>query len=286
MRPRVTRPRGATRSTRASLRGPLALLVAFVALGIALPFVAPEPGFALRESFEPPSAAHWLGTADNGVDVLGARARGARLAAFVALVVTGLAVSLGAALGTWAGYAGGRVDAFVGALMDLLQAFPALVLQVALLALVERPTLAHLVLALVLPGWVIYGRLARAEARTLRTRPFVEAARALGASTPRVLFRHVGPSLAGPLVVQATSGIGGVVLAEATLAFLGLGPGSSLAAGEGALAGPSWGALLDQGTAVLLRFPHVALASGAAIAATVLAFQLAGDIARDALDPR
>ncbi|MEM1415215.1 MAG: ABC transporter permease, partial [Myxococcota bacterium] len=243
-------------------------------------------GFALRESFAGHSAAHWLGTADNGVDVLGALARGARLAALIGLGVTGLAVAIGAALGTWAGYAGGRVDAAVSGLMDLLQAFPALVLQVALLAVVERPTLGHLVVALVVPGWVIYARLARAEALTLRRREFVEAARALGASTPRILLRHVGPSLAGPLVVQATAGIGGVVLAEATLAFLGLGPGASLGGGEGAFAGPSWGALLDQGTAVLLRFPHVALASGAAIALTVLAFQLAGDVARDALDPR
>ncbi|MEO0324887.1 MAG: ABC transporter permease [Myxococcota bacterium] len=271
---------------RATLRGPLAVLGAFVAIGVVLPLVAPEPGFALEESFLPPSPAHWLGTADNGVDVLGALARGARLAAFVALAVTGSCLALGAVLGTWAGYAGGRIDAGLSSLMDLLQAFPALVLQVALLALVERPTLGHLVLALVLPGWVIYGRLARAEARVLRARPFVEAARALGASTPRVLFRHVAPSLAGPLVVQATSGLGGVVLAEATLAFLGLGPGSSQGGGEGMFAGPSWGALLDQGTAVLLRFPHVALASGAAIAVTVLAFQLAGDVARDALDPR
>ncbi|MCA9611896.1 MAG: ABC transporter permease, partial [Myxococcales bacterium] len=129
----------------------------------------------------------------------------------------------------------------------------------------------HVVLALCIPGWVLYARIARAEALRLRGAEFVQAAVALGASPSRVLLRHVVPNLLGPIVVQATTAFGGVVLAESTLSFLGLGPSD----------GVSWGALLDQGSAVLLRFPHVALVSGAAIAATVLGFNLAGDAARD-----
>jgi ABC-type dipeptide/oligopeptide/nickel transport system permease subunit len=110
----------------------------------------------------------------------------------------------------------------------------------------------------------------------LREREFVEAARALGVPTHQVLRRHVVPNLLGPLVIQATTGLGVVILAEATLSFLGLGPGKAV----------SWGALLDQGTSVLLRFPHVALFSGGAIALTVLGFNLTGDWLRDRLDPR
>ncbi len=155
------------------------------------------------------------------------------------------------------------------------KAFPAIVLNIAVLALVARPGLIHLIVALSVNGWVLYG-VARAETLTLREREFVEAARALGIPTHEVLLRHVIPNLLGPLVIQATTGLGVVILAESTLSFLGLGPGKAV----------SWGALLDQGTSVLLRFPHVALFSGGAIALSVLGFNLTGDWLRDRLDPR
>ena len=167
------------------------------------------------------------------------------------------------------------MDDAISGLADLVQAFPAVLLNIAILALVARPGIGHVILALSANGWVLYARLARAETLALREREFVTAARALGADERRVLTRHVLPNLAGPLVVQATAGFGGVVLMESTLSFLGLGPSGTL----------SWGSLLDQGSAVLLRFPHVALASGAAIGLTVLSFNLAGDALRDALDP-
>jgi peptide/nickel transport system permease protein len=230
----------------------------------------------LAHAYELPSARHWLGTTDNGVDMLRALVYGARLAALISLSVVGISVSVGGLLGALAGLRGGRFEWALMALCDLLQAFPAVLLNIAILALVARPGVGHIVLSLSFSGWVLYARLARAEALSLREREFVLAARALGARESRVLVRHLLPNLAGPLLVQATAGLGGVILMESTLSFLGLGPAQAV----------SWGSLLDQGSSVLLRFPHVALLSGGAIAGVVLAMNLAGDALRDALDPR
>jgi peptide/nickel transport system permease protein len=256
----------------------VALVALFAAAAVLGPWVAPhDPAHIdLDAEYLPPSAEHPMGTGDNGVDLLSAVLHGARLAGMVAVVVVTVSLVLGAVLGTVAGYWGGRIDHLVMGLADLVQAFPAVVLNVAVLAVVARPGLLHLVLALVSNGWVVYARVARAQALSLREREFVQAARALGCSEVRVVLRHLLPNLGGPLVVQATSGLGAAVLAESTLSFLGLGPGKAA----------SWGALLDQGSAVLLRFPHVAMVSGAAIAFTVLGFNLAGDWLRDRIDPR
>lgn len=261
------------------LRAPSAwvcvLFLLLASLGPLLVSAAPE-AIDLAHMYELPSARHWLGTADNGVDLASALAHGARLAAIISISVVGISLSVGAVLGALAGMRGGRFDALVMALCDLLQAFPAVLLNIALLSVVARPSVEHVVLSLSVSGWVLYARLARAEVLSLREREFVSAARALGATEWRVLFLHLLPNLGGPLLVQATTGFGGVILMEATLSFLGLGPARAV----------SWGALLDQGSSVLLRFPHVALTSGFAIAAVVLGFNLAGDVVREALDPR
>jgi peptide/nickel transport system permease protein len=139
------------------------------------------------------------------------------------------------------------------------------------------PAIEHLVLALALTGWVGYARLARAQVLALREREFVLAARALGASTPRIFLRHLVPNIAGPIIVQATFGLPGVILAEVALSFLGLGvpPGT-----------PSWGALLEAGAQYLLVAPHLALVPGIAVVLTVLGFNFLGDGLRDRLDPR
>lgn len=268
-------------SIRSHLRktpiGPMIIVVFFVT-GLIGPWVAPYDPMAidLLHEYEPPSFEHLLGTGDNGIDILSALLHGARLAAVVGLIVVGVSLAFGTMLGTWAGYHGRLIDHVVTGIADLVQAFPAIVLNIAVLALVAKPGLMHLVVALAINGWVLYARLARAETLTLREREFVEAARALGVPTHEVMRRHIIPNLLGPLVIQATTGLGVVILAESTLSFLGLGPGKAV----------SWGALLDQGTSVLLRFPHVALFSGGAIAVTVLGFNLTGDWLRDRLDPR
>lgn len=250
----------------------------FVLLGIGGPWLAPYDPLAidLRHQFEGPSWRHLLGTADNGIDLLSALLHGARLALVVGSVVTGIALIVGASVGIAAGYLGRTVDHAVSGVADVMQAFPAIVLNIAILALVDRPGLGHLILALSVSGWVLYARIARADTLSLRDRDFVQAAVALGASRTRVIFRHLLPNAGGPLVIQATTGFGATVLAEASLSFLGLGPGAVI----------SWGGLLEQGSSVLLVFPHVMLLSGGAIALTVLGFNLAGDALRDWLDPR
>jgi len=256
----------------------VAIVGVFWLVAIIGPWIAPHDpaSIDLHHQYELPSAAHLLGTADNGVDILSVLLHGARLGGMVSLLVVAISLLIGTTLGAVAGYRAGLADHAVTGLADLLQAFPAILLNIAILALVSRPGISHLVFALAVNGWVLYARIARASTFTIREREYVQAARALGMSQTRILVRHILPNLAGPLVVQATAGLGIVILAESTLSFLGLGPGT----------GTSWGALLDQGSSVLLRFPHVALFAGGAIAITVLGFNLAGDWLRDRLDPK
>ena len=250
----------------------------FVLLAAVGPWLSPHAPSAidLSAQFALPSARHWLGTADNGVDVLSVLLHGARVAAVVAFGSVSLSLLVGSSLGLLAGYRGGRTDYLVTGLADVVQAFPGVLLNIAVLSLVARPGILHVVLALSASGWVLFARIARAQALLLREGEMVAAARLLGGSELHILTRHVAPNAMSPLVVQASAALGGAVLAESTLSFLGLGPSTSA----------SWGSLLDQGSAVLLRFPHVALLAGAAIAVTVLCFNLAGDGLRDLLDPR
>jgi peptide/nickel transport system permease protein len=256
----------------------VAVVAGFFVLALIGPWLAPYSPLAidLAHEFELPSLQHWLGTTDNGVDILSVLLHGARLSGVVAMGTVSASLLIGAALGTFAGYRGGRVDHVVTGLCDLVQAFPSIVLNVAVLALTAQPGLLQLLVALIVHGWVLFARVARANALVLREAEFVLAARALGISEWGVLSRHVLPNLGGPLVVQATAALGTAVLAESTLSFLGLGPGAAA----------SWGALLDQGSAVLLRFPHVALIAGGTIALNVYGANRAGDFLRDHLDPR
>jgi peptide/nickel transport system permease protein len=266
------------RAQRRRLPFGVVVVCMFALVAVAGPWLAPYAPSAidLEAQYQLPNAQHWLGTSDNGVDVLSVLLCGARLSGVVALCSVGISLLLGAALGAFAGYRGGKTDHMVTGLADLVQAFPAVVLNIAILALVARPGVPHLILALSANGWVLFARIARAQTLLLRQSEFVAAARLLGAPEPHILLHHIAPNALGPLVIQATSALGGAVLAEATLSFLGLGPGTSA----------SWGALLDQGSAVLLRFPHVALIAGGTIALTVLGFNLAGDFVRDRLDPK
>lgn len=263
---------------RGWIRAGTVLALGFAFFAIFGPLLAPmsPSSIDLRHEYELPSLAHLLGTADNGVDILSALLHGARLAGIVALGSVGLSLLIGAPLGALAGHRGGTTDRIVMGLADVVQSFPSIVLHVAVVALIARPSVIVVVLALAANGWVGHARLARAQALSVGQREFITAARALGASEARVVLRHLLPNLAGPLVVSATGALGAAVLAESTLSFLGLGPGLAT----------SWGALLDQGASVILRFPHVALVSGGALAVTVLALNLAGDELRDALDPR
>jgi peptide/nickel transport system permease protein len=261
--------------------GPLvggALILVFFVLALLGPLLAPFPPEQqnLDHLLELPSRAHWLGTDENGCDLLSQLLYGARLAAVISLSVVGLCLVVGTAVGTIAGYFGGRVDEAIMRLVDVLLAFPGILLNLAIVAIVPTAGVGVFVFALAVNGWVGYARVARGQVLEVREREFVTAARAIGASPWRVMARHVVPNILTPLVVQATFGFAGVILVEASLSFLGL----------GRLHPYSWGALLAQGTTYLWRTQHLAMAPGLAIAAVVLGCNLLGDGLRDRLDPR
>ena len=255
-----------------------ALIALFFAMALFGPLVAPYHPEAqnLDHLLELPSRAHWLGTDENGCDLLSQLLYGARLAAGISLSVVGLCLIVGTAIGTIAGYFGGRVDEAIMRLVDVLLAFPGILLNLAIVAIVPSAGVGVFVFALAVNGWVGYARVARGQVLEVREREFVTAARAIGASPFRVMARHVVPNILTPLVVQATFGFAGVILVEASLSFLGL----------GRLHAYSWGALLAQGTTYLWRTQHLAMAPGLAIAAVVLGCNLLGDGLRDRLDPR
>jgi len=223
-----------------------------------------------------PSAAHPLGQDGLGRDVLARIVLGARVSFGVAAAVVAISLLLGVGVGSTAALAGGWTDLAIARVIDVVLAFPGLLLAIALAA-VRGPGVANVVLALAALGWTGYARLARSEVARIRRAPFVEAARALGASPLALVVRHMLPLAAPALLVQATFGVSGAIVAEASLSFLGLGVPPPT---------PSWGTMLDEGRQFLLVAPHLVLAPGVALAGTVLALQLAGDRLRERLDVR
>lgn len=260
-----------------------AMLAVFVVVGIAGPQLAPyEVGpraFDLAHRFEGPSAAHWLGTDSNGLDALSQLLGGARSALQVSVVVVAITAAIGLALGAVAGWYRGVVEEVLMRFVDILMSFPGILLNIAIVAVVAHPGLAVMIAALCANGWVGYARVARGQVLALRERDYVAAAVALGASNRRILFRHLVPNLLGPALVQMSFGFGSVILVEAALTFLGLGPQVD----------HTWGAMLDQARNFLWKTEWVklyALVPGLAIMWVVLAANLLGDGLRDRLDPR
>ena len=250
----------------------------FVCAAIIGPWLSPQSPWAqnLDQVLSPPDRHHWLGTDENGGDLLSMLLHGARMALLVAGTTVTVSLLVGTTLGAIAGYVGGWVDEAIMRLVDVLLSFPGILLNLAVVALAKRPSIGFIVFALAINGWVGYARVARGQTLAMREREFVLAARAAGATWPRMLFRHIIPSILGPLIVQATFGFGGVVLVEASLSFLGLGPAIPF----------SWGSLLSQGTSYLWRSTHLAAVPGAAIAMVILGCNLLGDSLRDRWDPR
>lgn len=256
----------------------LCVAALWVAVALLAPWLAPYgPGsIDLSNELAAPSARHWFGAGENGIDVLTHVLYGARVSLVVSVFAVLLSAGVGVVLGGIAGYAGGLLDEGLMRVVDVVLAFPGILLAIFITA-VMGPSLANVVFALTVTGWTGYARLMRGQLLTLREREYVQAARVLGAGHARILFRHLLPNAAGPLLVQATFAVPGIILAEASLSFLGLGvpPGT-----------PSWGALVDQGTQYLLVAPHIALFPGIALAIVVLGFNFLGDALRDAMDPR
>jgi peptide/nickel transport system permease protein len=255
------------------------VIVALAGLAaVAGPWLLPDDPTSLDLSMRlmGPSWRHPLGLDELGRDVLARLLVGARVSLLVGVSVVGVSATLGTVVGAIAGYAGGWLDDVIGRIMDVLLAFPGILLAIALVA-VLGPSLTNVVLALVVIGWVGYARLVRGLVLKVRELEYVQAARALGAPTYRVLFRHVIPATLSAVTVQATLGMAGAIIAEASLSFLGLGVQPPM---------PSWGTMLDAGRSHLFDAPHLTIFPGVAIMLLVVAFNLVGDALRDRLDPR
>ena len=255
-------------------------LIVLIAVTAALlgPLVMPYDPSAqeLARRLEQPTLTHPFGLDELGRDILSRIVSGARISLLVGLSVVGVSSLLGMLLGSIAGYAGGRVDDLISRVMDVLMAFPGILLAIALVA-VLGPSLGNVILALSVIGWVGYARLVRGQALRTRELEFVQAARAIGATGSRIVLRHVLPSALPAVVVQATLGMAGAIIAEAALSFLGLGVQPPT---------PSWGTMLDAGRSHLFDAPHLTLFPGLAIALLVLGFNFLGDGLRDRIDPR
>lgn len=223
-----------------------------------------------------PNANRWFGSDDLGRDVLARILSGVEVSFFVALIVTVITMSVGVFVGLLAGFYGGKVDVVLMQITDVFLAFPGILLAIAFAA-VLGPSLTNLIMALCLTGWVSYARLTRGQTMSLRNRQHVLAAQSLGASVPRLLFRHILPLLASVLVVEATYSLASVMIAEASLSFLGLGIQAPNA---------SWGAMLRDAVRYMLVAPHYVLIVGGCLMSLILAINLSGDYLRDKLDVR
>ena len=222
-----------------------------------------------------PSSEHWFGTDATGRDIFSRIVYGARISLQVGLIVVAVSAAIGTAIGALAGYYGGWIDRIVsGYVFNVFLAFPGLLLAIAMVAFLGAG-LNKLILALCVIGWVGYARVMRAQVLKVREYDFVQAARALGASDSRIIFRHILPNAIQPLIVQASLGMAGAVLSEASLSFLGLGVPEPA---------PSWGKMLDEARDMVAL--HALIFPGVAIALTVLAFNFIGDGLRERLDPR
>ncbi|HEC34954.1 MAG TPA: ABC transporter permease [Anaerolineae bacterium] len=273
-------------TVRVILRDPLAffsvlvigLLVVLALLG---PWIAPYPEQGkgrtdVPNRFLPPSHEHWLGTDQLGRDVLSRIIIGSRIALQAPAMVVIMAVAVGAPLGALAGYVGGWVDNLIMRVTDLFLAFPSLLLAVTIVAAVG-PSLTNAMIAIAISWWPWYTRLVRGVTLSLRERYFVEAARSIGVPSWTIILRHILPNCVTPILVQATIDFGTVILAEGSLAFLGLGTQPPA---------PDWGLMVSQGRSHILNQWWISTLPGLAIFVSVLAFNLLGDTLRDILDPR
>jgi len=243
------------------------------------PWIAPANPAAqdLPTRLKSPSRAHWMGTDELGRDTLSRTLYGARISLFVAIsVVLGCGLT-GLAIGLLAGFLGGWFDRFVNLfLINAFLSFPGILLAIAFAAFFG-PGIGKVILALIITGWAGYARLARAQVLKVKELEFILAVRSLGASNPRIMLRHLLPNILQPVLIQATIGMAGAILAESTLSFLGLGVLAPV---------PSWGSMLNDARSHLFDAPHLVIFPALAVMTAVLAFNLLGDAWRDWLDPR
>lgn len=253
----------------------MGLVSLVVLMALLAPLLAPQAqGFQNSDALlQGPSMAHWLGTDQLGRDVWSRLLFGARVSLIVAVVTSAIAMTLGTMLGAVSAWVGGWVDNVLMRIVDVLYSFPDLLLIIIISVLIGQG-IEGITLSLSLVSWVTVARVVRGEVLAIKQRPFVEAARALGFGSGRILFRHVLPHTVAPIVVTLTFRIPAVILAESTLSFIGLGlqPPTS-----------SWGVMAASGWSAMAFYPHLIVAPALAIFVTILGFNLFGDGLRDAM---
>ena len=266
------------------LTKPLGAAGAIVILGMAAAAlfadaIAPYDAYELNQrlQFGPPNVAHWFGTDEFGRDVLTRLIYGARIALFIGFASSLLGATAGAILGVVSAYLGGRTDLYLQRLMDIMLAFPLLILALAIVTVLGR-SIPNLILAIAIPVIPRTARIVRSSALSAKENVYVEAARAVGGSHIRVMFRHIVPNVMAPYLIVLTAQLGGAILTEASLSFLGLGTAEPT---------PSWGLMLSGGAPMYAeKAPWLAIFPGVAISLAVFGFNLFGDSLRDALDPK
>jgi peptide/nickel transport system permease protein len=248
-------------------------------IALLAPLIVPANPFAqnLPGRLAAPSFAHWMGTDELGRDILSRVTYGARISLAVSVCVVSGCGLIGLAIGTLAGYFGGWFDRFINLLLiNSFLSFPGILLAIAFAAFFG-PGIGKVILALIITGWAGYARLARAQVLKVKELEFALAARSLGAGHTRIVLKHLLPNILQPVLIQATIGMAGAILAESTLSFLGLGVLAPM---------PSWGAMLNDARGHLFDAPHMVVFPALAVMTAVLAFNLLGDAWRDWLDPR
>ncbi len=264
------------RRNRMAMAGGVIVCLMFL-LALAAPFAGHDPGaIDVASRLQPPGSNHWLGTDDLGRDVFARILYGARISLLVGFVAVGIATLIGIAVGALAGFYGRWTDAIIMRFVDIMLCFPTFFLILAVIAFLE-PSIWNIMIIIGLTGWMGVARLVRAEFLSLRERDFVQAARAIGASDARIIFRHVLPNALSPVLVSATLGVAGAILTESALSFLGIGVQPPT---------PSWGNMLIAGKQTLGTAWWLSAFPGLAILLTVLGYNLLGEGIRDALDPR
>jgi len=253
----------------------LVLLVLMAIIGPYLVAYAPD-ALDLDSLRQPPGKAHLLGTDSKGRDILSRVVSGARISLSVGIIASVLSLCIGIFFGLIAGYFGGRVDAFLSQVFDIFLAFPSLLLAIGISA-VMTPGLTSAMLAITLVGWAGFARLVRGITLSLKEQTYVEASQALGASSARILYRHILPNALPLILVAGSLRVGGFILLEAALSFLGLGVQPPT---------PTWGSMISLNRVYINSAPWMVIFPGLAISITVISFNVLGDFLRDKLDPR
>jgi peptide/nickel transport system permease protein len=253
----------------------LVLLVLMAIIGPYLVAYAPD-ALDLDSLRQPPGKAHLLGTDSKGRDILSRVVSGARISLSVGIIASALSLCIGIFFGLIAGYFGGTVDAFFSQVFDIFLAFPSLLLAIGISA-VMTPGLASAMLAITLVGWAGFARLVRGITLSLKEQTYIEASQALGASSSRILYRHILPNALPLIIVAGSLRVGGFILLEAALSFLGLGVQPPT---------PTWGSMISLNRVYINSAPWMVIFPGLAISITVISFNVLGDFLRDKLDPR